>query len=512
MMDFEIFGLIAFAGAFLWVACAMVNWPHRFQDPAGQLPPGPRRWPVVGNIFQLSREPPHMSITKLARQHGPIMTLWLGSMCNVVISSEEVAREMFKNHDVELAGRKIYESIKGNYGNEGSIITAQYGSKWRMLRRLCNTEFFVSSRLDDMKDVRRKCVDQMLEFIEGASNRGTNAVDIGRFFFLLTFNLIGNLMFSKDLLDPKSERGANFFYHAHKVMEFAGKPNVADFIPILKRFDPQGIQRRTQFHIEHGFQIAGEFIKERMESMENGFNERKKRKDYLDVLLEFHGDGIEEPSSFSSKTINIIIFEMFTAGTDTTTSTLEWAMSELLHNPTKLKKLQAELRSTVGPGNKLEEKDIENLPYLKAVIKETLRLHPPLPFLVPHMAMTSCKMLGYTIPKETQILVNVWAIGRDPNSWDDPLVFKPERFLELNNKMDYKGQHFEFIPFGSGRRMCPAVPLASRLLPFALGSLLHSFDWTMAGGHKPEDLDMTERMAITLRKSVPLNVIPLPQN
>lgn len=204
---------------------------------------------------------------------------------------------------------------------------------------------------------------------------------------------------------------------------------------------------------------------------------------------------------------------MFTAGTDTTTSTLEWAMAELLHDPEKLKKVQDELRSRVSPNKKLEEKDIEQLPYLKAVIKETLRLHPPLPFLVPHMAMDSCNMQGYYIPKETQILVNVWAIGRDPKTWKDPLFFKPERFLEPTNcnmMVDYKGHHFEFIPFGSGRRMCPAMPLASRVLPLALGSLLHSFDWVLADGIKPEEMDMTERMGITLRKSVPLKAIPIP--
>lgn len=200
---------------------------------------------------------------------------------------------------------------------------------------------------------------------------------------------------------------------------------------------------------------------------------------------------------------------MFIAGTDTTTSTLEWAMAELLHNPETLRKVQDELRSTVGINKKLEEKDIENLPYLKAVIKETLRLHPPLPFLVPHMAMSNCKMLGYYIPKETQILVNVWAIGRDPGTWKEPLVFKPERFLEPN-VADYKGQNFEFIPFGSGRRMCPALPLASRVLPLALGAILYWFDWVLADGLKPQDMDMSERMGITLRKSVPLKAIPIP--
>lgn len=207
----------------------------------------------------------------------------------------------------------------------------------------------------------------------------------------------------------------------------------------------------------------------------------------------------------------MIFQEMFTAGTDTTTSTLEWAMAELLHNPKTLKKVQSELRRTLGPNKKLDERDIENLPYLKAVIKETLRLHPPLPFLVPHMAMDSCKMLGYHIPKETQVLVNVWAIGRDPRTWENPLEFKPERFLtEPKTKVDYKGHHFEFIPFGSGRRMCPAVPLASRVLPLALGSLLLSFDWVLTDGLKPDDMDMTERMGITLRKALPLKVIPIP--
>ncbi|XVE76045.1 hypothetical protein DITRI_Ditri12bG0141500 [Diplodiscus trichospermus] len=506
-MEYEILGLSI--ALLLWVAWAMTTERrHRLLEEIGQLPPGPRWWPMVGNIFHIGLAPPHVSFAKLARQHGPLMTLWLGSMSTVVISSNEVAREMFKNHDVVLAGRKIYEAMKGDFGHEGSLITSQYGSHWRMLRRLCTTEFFVTSRLDAMREVRGRCIDRMVQFVEDAGANGTNPIDVGRFIFLMSFNLIGNLMFSKDLLDPKSEKGAKFFCHAGKVMELAGKPNVADFLPIVRWLDPQRIRRKTQFHVERAFEIAGVFIKERMESMENGKYEGK-RKDFLDVLLEFRGNGIEEPSQFSSRTINVIVFEMFTAGTDTTTSTLEWAMAELLHNPRTMKIVQAELRSTLGPGMKLEEKHIENLPYLKAVIKETLRLHPPLPFLVPHMAMDSCKMLGYHIPKETQILVNVWAIGRDPKTWKDPLVFKPERFLEPN-MVDYKGHHFEFIPFGSGRRMCPAVPLASRVLPMALGSLLHFFDWTLADGLKPEDMDMTERMGITLRKSVPLKAVPTP--
>ncbi|GKV37581.1 hypothetical protein SLEP1_g45599 [Rubroshorea leprosula] len=507
-MDYEIAGLLI--SLLLCVAWAMVTKrKHRRLEELGRLPPGPRWWPVVGNIFQLGWAP-HVSFAKLARKHGPIMTLWLGSMSTVVISSAEVAREMFKNHDVVLAGRKVYETMKGDFGNEGSIITSQYGPHWRMLRRLCITEFFVPSRLDAMRSVRGRCIDRMVQYIEDASAGGTTAVDVRRFFFLMSFNLIGNLMFSKDLLEPKSEGGAKFFYHVGKVMELAGKPNIADFVPILRWLDPQGLRRKTQFHVDKAYEIAGSFIKERMESLEHGgIHNEAERKDYLDVLLEFHGTGAEEPSRFSSRTINAIVFEMFAAGTDTTASTLEWAMAELLHNPRVLKKVQAELRSRVSAGKKLEENDVENLPYLKAVIKETLRLHPPLPFLVPHMAMDSCRMLGYHIPKETQVLVNVWAIGRDPKTWEKPTEFMPERFLEPN-AVEYKGQHYEFIPFGSGRRMCPAMPLASRVLPLALGSVLYASDWALDDGLRPEDMDMTEGVGIALRKSVPLKAIPMP--
>ncbi|KAK6152338.1 hypothetical protein DH2020_014973 [Rehmannia glutinosa] len=517
-MDYEIVGIVL--ALLLWAAWAVATErKHRRLEEQGRLPPGPRPWPVVGNMFQLasgnSWAPPHQLFAKLADKHGPIMTLHLGSMTTVVISSRDAARVMFKQHDTVLAGRKIYESMKGEIGNEGSLITAQYGHHWRTLRRLCTAEFFAAGPIDSMRGVREKCVDRMVKYISdaaAAASGGVGGVDVGRFFFLMAFNLIGNLIFSKDLLDPRSERGARFFYHAGKTMEYAGKPNVADFLPGLKWVDPQGIRRKTQFHVKRAFDVAGEFLKERMREMENGSGfEKKDRKDYLDVLLEYKGDGdgVDGHSGFSSTIINVIVFEMFTAGTDTTTSTLEWAMAELLYNPETLHKAQSELRAQIKPGKKLEEEYLDHLPYLKAVIKETLRLHPPLPFLVPHKAMDSCKFLGFHIPKETQILVNVWAIGRDPNTWKDPLKFRPERFLDPD-MADYKGQHFEFIPFGSGRRMCPAVPLAGRVLPLALGSVLHSFDWALAHGLKAEEMDMSERMGITLRKGVPLKAVPVP--
>lgn len=312
----EYAGVVCLA-TLVWIIIIMVIMERRRQQRSrrtekqhlghDQLPPGPTCWPLVGNIFQLGGGwSPHESFTKLARKHGPIMTLWLGSMCTVVVSSSEVARDVFKNNDVALAGRKIYESMKGKHGFEGSLITSQYNTHWRMLRRLCTTEFFVMSRLDAMRGVRSKCIDRMVHLIEEAGDSGTCAVDVGRFFFLMTFNLIGNLIFSKDLLDPEMERGARFYYHAVKVMEYAGKPNVADFFPILKWLDPQGIRRNTQFHVERAFEIAGWFIKQRMQ---NGCcSSGNEKNDFLDVLLQFRGDGVTGPYVFSPTTVNVVVF------------------------------------------------------------------------------------------------------------------------------------------------------------------------------------------------------------
>lgn len=191
------------------------------------------------------------------------------------------------------------------------------------------------------------------------------------------------------------------------------------------------------------------------------------------------------------------------AGSETTSSTIEWALTELLTNPESLNKAKAELAQAVGADRTFEEDDIDKLPYLKAVIKETLRLHPPIPFLVPRRAMEDTNFQGYHIPKDTQVLVNAWAIGRDPEVWDEPWSFKPERFL--GSTVDYKGQNYELIPFGAGRRMCAGVPLAHRMLHLILGSLLHQFDWEL---DCKEEIDMNDRMGITVRKAEPLIAVP----
>ena len=199
--------------------------------------------------------------------------------------------------------------------------------------------------------------------------------------------------------------------------------------------------------------------------------------------------------------------DVFVAGTDTTSSTLEWAMAELLHNPEKLLKARVELLQTIGKDKQVKESDITRLPFVQAVVKETFRLHPVVPFLIPHRVEEDRDIDGLTVPKNAQVLVNAWAIGRDPNIWENPNSFVPERFLELD--MDVKGQNFELIPFGAGRRICPGLPLATRMVHLMLASLIHSCDWKLEDGITPENMNMEDRFGITLQKAQPLKAIPI---
>ncbi|GJV85811.1 geraniol 8-hydroxylase-like protein [Tanacetum coccineum] len=200
--------------------------------------------------------------------------------------------------------------------------------------------------------------------------------------------------------------------------------------------------------------------------------------------------------------------DLFVAGTDTTSTTVEWAMAELIHNPKKLKKARLELAKLMQNENRnIEEHDIARLPYLQAIIKETLRLHPPVPFFIPHESLHDVEVQGFIVPKKAQILCNLWAIGQEPNVWSDAEKFMPERFLDV--KIDYRGQDFEFTPFGIGRRMCPGLNIAHRMLHIMLGSLILKFDWKLEGNMRVEDLDMSEKFGITLPRNEPLLAVPI---
>ncbi|KAK1560518.1 hypothetical protein Q3G72_027556 [Acer saccharum] len=464
------------------------------------LPPGPRPFPVIGNILQLGNKP-HQTLAGLSKIYGPIMSLKLGSITTIVISSPHVAKEALQTHDQALSSRTILDGARGLDHHKHSIAWLPVSAPWRNLRKVCATQMFTAQRLDATQAVRRKKVQELVDYVHESCRSGS-VVDIGQAAFTTIMNSLSNTLFSIDLAHFQSDLSQNFNKLVYVVMEESGKPNIADYFPFLQSFDPQGIRKRITTNIEKLLNIFDGIIDERILAREKTMS--KESKDLLDSLLNL---AEENSSQLSLTSIKHLLLDLFLAGTDTTTGTVEWAMVELLHNPEKLTKAQTELRLVLGKDGLVQEFDIAKLPYLQAIMKETLRLHPPGAFLVPHKAETEVEMCSYVVPKSAQVLVNVWAMGRDSSVWQNPTSFMPERFLE--SEIDVKGRDFELIPFGAGRRICPGLPLAQRMVHLMLASLLYTFDWKLANDMKPEDMDMTEKFGFTLHKSEPLLAIPI---
>ncbi|OAY39660.1 iridoid oxidase [Manihot esculenta] len=472
------------------------------------LPPGPPGWPIFGNIFDLGTEP-HRVLYELKLKYGPVLWLRLGFRDTMVIQSAKAAAELFKNHDANFCDRKPLEVLTSHNFSDGSLAVGRFSPYWLMVRRICTTEMMTNKRISEKATIRQKCILQMIRSIENdsaaAKARGESGmVNLTHYLFLMSINIVANIMLSRDLFDSQCKVGREFFHVMDKLIVWAGKPNIADYLPFLKWLDPQGLKKKTSKDMGRALEIVEGFVKERIQ--EKLGNEEKHKKDFLDTLLEYEGDGKNWNGKIPYENIIILILEMFFGGSETTSAGIEWAMAELLRHPEAMRKVKEELNEVVGERRIVEESDIEKLPYLQAAVKEAFRLHPPVPLLVPRNTMQDTDFMGYHIPKDTQVLVSAWAMGRDPDSWEDPLSFKPERFLGSN--IDYKGQNYELIPFGSGRRICVGVLLAQRVVVLSLAALIHCFDWEFDKDTTPETLDMRELVGIVVRKLVTLNLIP----
>ncbi|KAI3984513.1 hypothetical protein MKX01_034006 [Papaver californicum] len=450
-----------------------------------QLPPGPPGWPVIGNLFDLGKNPnkifkrPHQMLVELQQRYGPVFMLRLGAVDTLVIGSADVAMEFFKNHDQAFINRvlpKIFNVVVDEHGHNMTPFN-QHGPHWRMMRRLYATKLFSGTMLQNTIGKRRRFVERIIEWISVEEKAG-RSVELNLLIFISQVNLIGDLLFSRDLMDLKSGTRDEFYVLVNEIATIIKTPNLADLFPWLGNSDPQNLAKRMKKAWDAALNIVDGIAKERR--LMGLVCKNDEQKDFLDELVA--------------------------GSTDTIASVIEWAMTELLRNPEAMKKVNAEISQVVGYERNIEEKDIESLPYLWAVLKEALRLHPVAPFLIPRIAVEDTDFMGYMIPKDTVVLVNAWGIGRESASWDDPFSFNPDRFLGTN--INYHGQHFGFLPFGSGRRICPGIPLTQQVLPIVLGSLLQSFDWALESGVTPESIDMGESYTVVLHKSIPLKVIP----
>ncbi|KAM7510310.1 hypothetical protein LguiB_009185 [Lonicera macranthoides] len=464
-----------------------------------KLPPGPTPFPIIGNLLKVG-DLPHKSLADLAKIYGPIMSLKLGTTTTVVISSSTTAKEILQTQDLAFSSRSIPNALHALDTAKYSVVFLPVSTRWRSLRKILNCHIFSVSRLDANQHLRRKKVEELIIYCQKSSELG-DPVDIGQAGFRTSLNLLSNTIFSLDLTDPFKDSAKEFKELVWNIMAEAGKPNLVDYFPLLKRIDPQGIRRRMAVHLRKILHLFDEMIEKRLELRK--LCETFESNDVMDICLNIAHENQDE---IDRTHMERMFLDLFAAGTDTTSSTLEWAMAELLRNPETMVKAKAELSQVIGKGKILQEVDVTSLPYLDYIVKETLRMHPLAPFLIPRKVETDVEACGCIVPKGAQVLVNAWAIGRDPTRWEDPLSFKPERFL--GSKIDVKGQDFELIPFGAGRRICPGLPLAIRIVPVMLGSMINLFDWKLDGGIEPKNLDMTEKFGLTLQKAQPLRAIP----
>ncbi|GMP31569.1 hypothetical protein CsSME_00005727 [Camellia sinensis var. sinensis] len=466
-----------------------------------KLPPGPATLPVVGNLLKLGNKP-HKSLAELAKTHGPIMSLKLGQITTVVISSSTMAKEVLQKQDLVFSNRSCPNSVHAQAHDQYSMVWLPVAERWRSLRKIMNSNMFSGNRLDANQSLRQQKVQELISYVGKCCQEGV-AVDIGRAAFTTSLNLLSNTVFSVDLADPSQDSAKEFRDLVWNIMVEAGKPNLVDYFPVLAKIDPQGIRGRMRVHFAKILQLFGRLIDERLELRK--LRKTSEENDVLDILLDIIDQNSEDIDRIH---MEHLFLDVFAAGTDTTSSTVEWAMAELLRNPETLNRAKVELEQAIGKGKPIEESGVSHLPYLQAIVKETLRIHPPVPFLIPRKVESDVEVRGYIVPQGTQVLVNVWAIGRDPNIWLNPTSFMPERFLGL--EIDVRGRDFELIPFGAGRRICLGLPLAIRMIPVMLGSLINSFDWKLEGGIAPKDLDMEDKFGITLQKAQPLCVVPIP--
>ncbi|KAL5981645.1 hypothetical protein ACLOJK_015708 [Asimina triloba] len=394
----------------------------------------------LGNLHQLGvwLSPP----TALSIKHGPVMLLHLGKIPTIVFSSRPFS----------------YAAHQLLYGGN-DMAFAPYGSYWWQARKICILELLSSRRVQSFKPVREEEVGRMIKKISSISSMEEEGkrIDIGH-------------------LTKELEELLGGFY-------------VVDYFPSLEWIDIlSGKKGRLGKNFKGWDDFLDQVLEEKSRMMTYDDDDQEQQHNNF-VQMDGGTHGIQ----FSRDNIMAILLDMMTGATDTTTTTLEWAMAEFIKNPDAMEKAQAEVRKVVGRRSKVEEDEISQMGYLQAVIKHPFWFHMN-------------PLQGYHIHPKTKVLINAWAIGRDPKSWENAEEFLPERFID--DSTDYKGPDFRFIPFGAGRRGCPGMLFAIPTIELALANLLCWFDWKMPGNLTKDDLDLTEALGAVVHKKIPLQLIP----
>ncbi|KAK9949049.1 hypothetical protein M0R45_004595 [Rubus argutus] len=459
------------------------------------LPPSPLSLPILGHLHLL--EPLlHRTFHHLSQKYGPVFSLWFGSRRVVVVSSSSTAEECFTKNDVVLANRPRFMLTGKHMGyNYTTVVESPYGDHWRNLRRIGAMEIYSPSRLNMFSGIRKDEVKQLLFKLSRHSREDFAKVDLRSMLSEMTFNIImtmvaGKRYYGEDVSDH--EESKRFRDLMRQAFTYGGATNLVDFLPILKWVGSGGFEKKV---IDMGKRMDA-FLQGLIDEqrLSKTASDQRAADTMIHHLLSLQES---EPEYYTDQIIKGHILVMLLAGTDTSSLTLEWVMSNLLNHPNVLKKARAELDAEFGQ-HLIDEPDVYKLPYLQTIISETLRLYPTAPLLVPHYSSEDCTIGGFDVPRDTMVMINAWAIHRDPTLWDDPESFKPERFANGGD------DSHKLMPFGQGRRACPGAALAQRVVGLTLASLIQCFEWERVGEMA---VDMTEGKGVTMPKAVPLEAM-----
>ncbi|CAL5082643.1 unnamed protein product [Urochloa decumbens] len=469
---------------------SLAKQPHRRL----LLPPSPRGLPLVGNLHQLGRLP-HRSLRALAAAHGPVMLLRLGRVPALVVSSPAAAREVMREQDHVFATRPSLAVPRTLLYGCTDIAFAPHGPYWRAARKAAVRHLLGPSSRERRRDGGGVvCLSELLSGFAKDGGSGWRGK-------------VGALLDESNAL-----LGA--FFHA------------GDFLPWLswlRAVDGTDARVATAFARIDG--ILEEILDDAGRQLETGVHDDHAAA-FVHVLLSLHkeSESAGSPAAatewrLSRDNVKALLEDLFGAGTEATIIVLEWAMAELLRDRGAMEKLQHEVRGVAGGGAGngndsllvITEEDLPAMEYLRAVIKETMRLHTPGPLLIPRECMEDTRVGCHDVPRGAMVIVNAWAIGRDPAAWEEaPEEFRPERFAGGGGsaaEVDFRGRHFQLIPFGAGRRMCPGVGLAMSVVELALANLVARFDWALPEGEGEKDIDMEEAPGCTSRKRAPLRAV-----
>ncbi|CAN0854862.1 Cytochrome P450 71D8 [Linum grandiflorum] len=471
--------------------------------------PGPWKLPIIGNLHQLIGHDPHRRLAQLAQKYGPdLMQVQLGELSVIVVSSPEAAKQVLKTHDLAFASRPgdllapniIYDGCK-------NIALAPYGEYWRQMRKIAVLELLSTKRVLSFRRIREEEVKGFVDRIQLAGRAG-EVVDLSEMVGELTSSVTSRAAFGK-----VQELSDEFMIVVHDISDAVSGFKVSDLYPSLKflptltgfRAKLERMRRASDSILD---KIIDEHQSKRGRRRGAKIDEEDDNDDMMDVLLD-----IQENHSLSVpvtvEVIKAVTLELFLAGIDTSLTAILWTMSEMIKNPKVMQIAQQEVREVFSDIGNVEEASLHKLNYLDMVIAEALRLHPPIPLLVPRETREDVKFDdGYEVPMNARVFVNAWTINRDLRHWTDADSFHPERFVD--GSADFKGTDFHFIPFGAGRRICPGITFGLAIVKLTLANLLFHFNWKLPGGVKLENIDMTESFGVILVRKYPLRLVPSP--